>query len=66
MLLVEAGILAKEDRDTCVSMVRFRNRAVHLYDEIATDEVWKIVEGHLDDFERFIAAIAGRYLARAE
>jgi uncharacterized protein YutE (UPF0331/DUF86 family) len=62
-LLVEAGILPREDRDTFVSMVRFRNRAVHLYDEIAAEEVWKIVEDHLGDFDRFIGAIAGRYLA---
>lgn len=62
-LLVDAGILPREDRDTFVSMVRFRNRAVHLYDEIAAEEVWKIVDGHLEDFDRFIGAIAGRYLA---
>lgn len=63
VLLVDAGILPKQDRDVFVSMVRFRNRAVHLYDEIASEEVWKIIEEHLDDFDRFIGAIAGRYLA---
>lgn len=66
VLLVEAGVLAREDRDVFVRMVRFRNRAVHLYDEIAVDEIWKIIEGHLPDFDRFIGAIAERYLAGAQ
>ncbi len=63
VLLAKAGILPAEQRDTYVSMVRFRNRAVHLYDEIASEEVWKIVDEHLGDFETFIGAVAGRYLA---
>ncbi|MCW3488582.1 HepT-like ribonuclease domain-containing protein [Dethiobacter alkaliphilus] len=38
-------------------MVKFRNRAVHLYDEIADEETYKIIQNHLTDFEKFIAAI---------
>lgn len=65
-LLVEAGILPQEDRDTFQRMVRFRNLAVHLYDEVAPVEVWKIVEDHLRDFDRFIGAIGQRYLSGSE
>jgi uncharacterized protein YutE (UPF0331/DUF86 family) len=65
-LLVEAGILPQEDRDTFQRMVRFRNLAVHLYDEVAAEEVWKIVADHLPDFDRFIGAIARRYLSESE
>lgn len=65
-LLVEAGILPQEDRDIFQRMVRFRNLAVHLYDEVAPLEVWNIVEDHLADFDRFIGAIARRYLAEVD
>ncbi|HSL82454.1 MAG TPA: DUF86 domain-containing protein [Thermoanaerobaculia bacterium] len=65
-LLVEADILPREDSDTFQRMVRFRNLAVHLYDEVAAEEVWKIVEDHLPDLNRFIGAIGRRYLSEPE
>lgn len=42
-------------------MVRFRNRAVHLYDEIQAAEVWKILETRLGDFDVVVEALAARY-----
>lgn len=42
-------------------MVRFRNRAVHLYDEIDAQEIYQIPESDLPDFETFIAAVVKRY-----
>lgn len=60
-LLVDAGVLPRDKADTFAKMVRFRNRAVHLYDEIDADEIWAIMESDLDDFEAFIRAITGRY-----
>jgi uncharacterized protein YutE (UPF0331/DUF86 family) len=62
-LLVEAGILPGDHQESLLRMVRFRNRAVHLYDEIDAPEVFDILEHHLGDLELFIAAIAKRYLA---
>jgi len=44
-------------------MVRFRNRAVHLYDEIDPSEVFAIMEQNLGDFEAFIQAIIQRYFS---
>lgn len=60
-LLVEAGILPAEQQETFRQMVRFRNRAVHLYDTIAPDEVYRILDRHLGDFDVFIAAIVRRF-----
>lgn len=60
-LLVEAGTLPRDKSDSFRKMVGFRNRAVHLYDEIATEEVWKIVDEELGDFEAFVQAITKRY-----
>lgn len=42
-------------------MVRFRNRAVHLYDEIDSAEVFQILDRHLGDFDLVIAAMTTRY-----
>ena len=60
-LLVRAGILPAEKKDDFERMIRFRNRAVHLYDEIDAGEVFTIMENNLDDFELFIRAITRRY-----
>lgn len=61
-LLVEADILPRSHEESFVRMVRFRNRAVHLYDQIGAPEVFDILEHHLGDVELFIGAMAERYL----
>ena len=38
-------------------MVKFRNRAVHLYDQIDDAEVYRILQENIDDFDKFIIAI---------
>ncbi|HEV8239936.1 MAG TPA: DUF86 domain-containing protein [Thermoanaerobaculia bacterium] len=63
-ILTDEKILPAERKDTFLKMVRFRNRAVHLYDEIDPGEVFSILENDLDDFEAFLAPIIDRYLAR--
>ena len=60
-LLVDHDVLARGHRERFLSMVRFRNRAVHLYDEIDADEVFDILAYHLGDFDLFIGAITARY-----
>lgn len=59
--LVEAGILPRAHQETFRRMVRFRNRAVHLYDRIDPEEVYEILENRLADFDRFAAAIVRRF-----
>lgn len=51
----------EENAEAYRQMVRFRNRAVHMYDEIDVDEVYSILESDLSDFEAFISAIVERY-----
>jgi uncharacterized protein YutE (UPF0331/DUF86 family) len=60
-ILVREEVLPADRRDRFLAMVRFRNRAVHLYDAVDPEEIWRILEGDLGDFDAFIAAIAERY-----
>jgi uncharacterized protein YutE (UPF0331/DUF86 family) len=60
-LLVRAGILPREKAETYARMVKFRNRAVHLYHEIEPREIRTILDHHLVDFEDFIRAMTERY-----
>lgn len=48
-----------------VRMVGFRNRAVHLRDEIEPAQILRILEQDLGDFEVFIGAMVKRYLGPA-
>lgn len=60
-ILVEHGYLPREQRERFLGMVRFRNRAVHLYDQIDAEEVFDIVAYHLGDFDLFLGALTDRY-----
>ncbi len=62
-MLVDHQVLPAERRTAFVRMVGFRNRAVHLYEDIAPGEVFDILESGLGDFEAFMAAIVAKYLA---
>lgn len=62
-ILTREGVLPADRRDAFLDMVRFRNRVVHLYDEVIADEIWRIMDSELGDFDAFLAAIAARYFA---
>jgi uncharacterized protein YutE (UPF0331/DUF86 family) len=62
-ILVREGVLPSDRREAFLAMVRFRNRVVHLYDEVDTNEIWNIIDSELSDFEDFIAPIVARYFA---
>jgi uncharacterized protein YutE (UPF0331/DUF86 family) len=47
--------------ETLKGMARFRNRVVHLYDDVDPAEVLNIIKTRLDDFAAFISAILERY-----
>jgi len=38
-------------------MAGYRNRMVHLYDEVTTEELYRICAEHLDDFDTIIDPI---------
>lgn len=60
--LADNGIFTKEQAGTYIAMVGFRNRIVHLYDEIDPEMVYKLITQRLDEFREFISVIANRYL----
>lgn len=62
LILVEEGILPGVKKDTFIQMARFRNRAVHLYQEIDNNELYGILQDGLEDFRDFIKAIVDKYL----
>lgn len=60
-LLEQHNIIPADFLPTLLQMVKFRNRAVHLYDNVDDDEVYKIIKNNLSDFERFIGIIVERF-----
>lgn len=56
-LLAGAGILTPEQLPSILNITRFRNRVVHLYDEVSREEVYRIEKYHLSDFDEFICSI---------
>jgi len=56
-LLANEGILTKDQLPNLYKMTKFRNRVVHLYDEVSREEVYRIIRHHLSDFDGFIASI---------
>jgi uncharacterized protein YutE (UPF0331/DUF86 family) len=60
-ILIREAVLPTDHGDSFLAMVRFRNRVVHLYDDVDIEEIWHILEHDLGDFDTFIAAIAARY-----
>ncbi len=56
-MLTQADILPLEKLPVFTMMVKFRNRAVHIYDKIDDKEIFDIIENHLSDFNCFIKAI---------
>lgn len=61
--LEQAGIVEPALADDLRSMARFRNRIVHFYGEMDLQRVFRLLQDHLGDFDRYLVAIE-RYLAR--
>lgn len=59
-LLVENGWVAATLAQPLSRMVGFRNVLVHGYQDVDKAVVRDVVENHLDDLTRFVAAIRGR------
>lgn len=56
-ILAENGYLNKDNIVTYVAMTKFRNRVVHLYNEIDEKEIYKILQNNLKDFKQFLKEI---------
>ncbi len=62
LILVEEGILPENNKNTLIQMARFRNRVVHLYQEVNEGELYQILREGLGDFQAFIEAMVRKYL----
>lgn len=56
-ILAENGYLKKDNLNTYVAMTKFRNRVVHLYNEIDEKEIYNILQSNLEDFKQFLKEI---------
>lgn len=60
-LLVLNGVLEVKLQENYVNMVKFRNRIVHMYDDVSMEEVYAVVQDNLHDLRTFITSIIEKY-----
>ena len=60
-IIIQHGVLAKEKELSLVKMVKFRNRIVHLYQEVDDSEIYRILQENLDDIKGFIQAVINKF-----
>ena len=56
-VLQEQGLITEERAATCVKMVQFRNRVVHLYNRIDTQMLYSIVTNELGDISELLVKL---------
>jgi uncharacterized protein YutE (UPF0331/DUF86 family) len=58
LFLSDEKIIPKDFcEDKLIKMAGYRNRMVHFYNRISQDEIYQIIQDHLDDFIEFNAYI---------
>jgi len=55
--LGKKGVVDKEYASVLLKMAGYRNRMVHLYQEITPEEIYGILKSHLSDIDRFVSEI---------
>lgn len=60
-LLIKHGVLDQDKELSIVQMVKFRNRIVHLYQEVDDSEIYRILQENLDDIKDFIQAVISKF-----
>lgn len=56
-ILTKNGLLDPVHLGNYVAMTKFRNKVVHLYHEISEDEIYRILQDNLGDFQMFITEV---------
>lgn len=56
-ILVEHGLLDPEQRDRYISMIQFRNRIVHFYNDISLKIIYQILQDELGDIRELYRAL---------
>ena len=54
IILCQNNILSPDMQNTYTAMARFRNRVVHLYEQVDSGDVYKYVTEGISDFNQFI------------
>ena len=65
IILCQNNILSSDMKNTYMAMARFRNRVVHLYDQVDTSDVYQYVTEGISDFNTFIDDI-NKFLTREQ
>lgn len=60
-LLIKHEVLSKDKELSLVQMVKFRNRIVHLYQEVDDAEIYRILQENLDDIKGFMQAVISKF-----
>lgn len=60
-IAVKNDLIPNEMEKTFINMSKFRNRVVHLYNEIESEEILEIIKSHLDDFHPFMKNVVNKY-----
>ncbi len=60
-IAAENGLIDSEKKEEFQNMARFRNRVVHLYNQISPEETFKIIQDKTSDFDYFISQVVKRY-----
>ncbi len=60
-ILAAEGIIKEDLLLKFVKMTKFRNRIVHLYDQIDEEFIYQIINNNLEDIESFDDLIINRY-----
>lgn len=57
-VLADGGIISHKDLVVYGSMIGFRNRIVHGYQEVTADRVYEIAKNELGDFDKYIRQVS--------
>ena len=57
----EAGLLLADALPVYRSMARFRNRIVHMYDDVDDSQIHEMLQTRLDDIRAFVQHVANTY-----
>lgn len=56
-ILEQKDYISKDSAEIYSTMVKFRNRVVHLYHDIDSKEIYSIIQNNLKDFAKFLEEI---------
>ncbi|RCW44775.1 DUF86 domain-containing protein [Halanaerobium sp. MA284_MarDTE_T2] len=60
-IIADTGLIEEELLSTFIKMTKFRNRIVHLYDQIDDEYIYHIIKNNLEDIDTFIEIIIDDY-----